>query len=110
ACWRRTRRATNRKASPDERVDDNCYFAAAAISGRRGSYVSRPCQRCPQHRPDRGWHTDALLMGMTPLRMLGIVLVVLGLASLAYQGVTYTTREKIFDIGPISATTERTQQ
>ena len=49
-------------------------------------------------------------MGMTPLRMLGIVLVVLGLASLAYQGVTYTTREKIFDIGPISATTERTKQ
>ena len=49
-------------------------------------------------------------MGMTPLRTLGLVLVVFGLVSLAYQGVTYTTREKVFDIGPISATTERTKR
>ena len=49
-------------------------------------------------------------MNMKPDTTLGIVLVVLGLAALAYQGVTYTTREKVFDIGPITATAERTKQ
>jgi uncharacterized membrane protein HdeD (DUF308 family) len=47
---------------------------------------------------------------MKPVTLLGIVLLVLGLAALVYQGVTYTTREKVLDIGPISATTERTKQ
>ena len=31
----------------------------------------------------------------------------LGLAALAYQGFTYTTRETVIDIGPIQATAER---
>jgi uncharacterized membrane protein len=45
-----------------------------------------------------------------PLMILGIALVVLGVISLAYQGLTYTTREKVLEIGPIKATkeTERT--
>jgi hypothetical protein len=37
----------------------------------------------------------------------GIVLIVLGLAALAYQGFTYTSREKVLDIGPLHATAER---
>ena len=37
----------------------------------------------------------------------GIFLIVLGLAALAYQGITYTSREKVIDIGPIEATAER---
>jgi hypothetical protein len=49
-------------------------------------------------------------MNMKPLTILGIGLIVLGLAALVYQGVTYTTREKVLDIGPISATAERTRQ
>jgi hypothetical protein len=44
---------------------------------------------------------------MKPAAMLGLVLIVLGLVALAYQGVTYTTREKVLDIGPIHATAER---
>ena len=45
-----------------------------------------------------------------PLMVLGIALLVLGVISLAYQGLTYTTREKVLEIGPIKATkeTERT--
>lgn len=45
-----------------------------------------------------------------PLMILGIALLVLGVISLAYQGLTYTTREKVLEIGPIKATkeTERT--
>ncbi|HVD93081.1 MAG TPA: hypothetical protein VNC21_12385 [Vicinamibacterales bacterium] len=44
---------------------------------------------------------------MKPASILGIVLIVLGLVALAYQGFTYTTREKVLDIGPIHATAER---
>ncbi len=44
---------------------------------------------------------------MRPVAIVGIVLIVLGLAALAYQGVTYTSREKVLDIGPIHATAER---
>jgi len=38
--------------------------------------------------------------------ILGVILIVLGTAALAYQGFTYTTEEEIVDIGPIEATAE----
>ena len=41
-------------------------------------------------------------------KTMGIVLIVLGLFCLAWGGFTYTTREKIVDIGPIHATRDRT--
>ena len=44
---------------------------------------------------------------MKPLAVTGSVLIVLGLAALAYQGFTYTTRETVVDIGPIHATADR---
>ena len=44
---------------------------------------------------------------MKSLTVLGVVLVVLGVLTLAYQGITYTTRETIVDVGPIEATAER---
>jgi hypothetical protein len=37
----------------------------------------------------------------------GIVLIVLGVAALAYQGITYRSRETVLEIGPIHATAER---
>lgn len=40
---------------------------------------------------------------MKSLSLLGIVLVVLGALALAYQGITYTHREKVLDVGPIHA-------
>jgi hypothetical protein len=40
-------------------------------------------------------------------KALGVILVVLGLIGLAWGGFTYTTREKIVDIGPIHATREK---
>jgi hypothetical protein len=36
----------------------------------------------------------------------GLVLLMLGAISLAYQGITYTTHKKVVDIGPIQATKE----
>jgi hypothetical protein len=41
------------------------------------------------------------------MKIAAIVLIVLGVISLAYGGITYTTREKVVDIGPIEATAER---
>jgi hypothetical protein len=43
---------------------------------------------------------------MKPIMIIGIVLIALGIGALAYQGITYTSREKIIDIGPIQATRE----
>ncbi len=37
-------------------------------------------------------------------KTLGIILIVIGLFGLAWGGFTYTTREKVVDIGPIHAT------
>jgi len=47
---------------------------------------------------------------MKPILLVGIVLIILGIVALTYQGITYTTREKVLQIGPLEATkkTERT--
>ena len=39
--------------------------------------------------------------------IIAIVLIAIGVVSLAYQGITYTTREKIIDLGPIKATADK---
>jgi uncharacterized membrane protein YidH (DUF202 family) len=43
------------------------------------------------------------------LTIIAVVLIVLGVVALAYQGIKYTTREKAVDIGPIQVTTEKTK-
>jgi uncharacterized membrane protein len=40
---------------------------------------------------------------MKPIMIIGIALIALGVVAFAYQGITYTSREKIIDIGPIQA-------
>ena len=44
---------------------------------------------------------------MRSTAVVGLVLIVLGLAALAYQGINYTTRETVIDVGPVHATAER---
>ena len=39
--------------------------------------------------------------------IIAILLIAIGVISLAYQGVTYTTRERIFEVGPLKATAEK---
>jgi len=46
---------------------------------------------------------------MKPMFLLAILLVVLGAVSLAYQGISYTTREKVIDLGPLQVTSEKTR-
>jgi hypothetical protein len=41
-------------------------------------------------------------------KALGLILIALGLFGLAWGGFTYTTREKVVDIGPIHATRDET--
>ena len=40
-------------------------------------------------------------------KAIGVVLIVAGLVGLLYGGFSYTKREKVLDIGPIQATTEK---
>jgi hypothetical protein len=39
--------------------------------------------------------------------VVGVLLIVLGLVSFAYQGITYTTHKKVLDVGPLHATAEQ---
>ncbi|MBU3948566.1 MAG: DUF3185 domain-containing protein [Proteobacteria bacterium] len=39
----------------------------------------------------------------------GIILIVAGVVTFAYQGITYTTREKVVDLGPLQVTAEKTK-
>jgi hypothetical protein len=41
-------------------------------------------------------------------RTLGTILIALGVFGLAWGGFTYTTREKVVDIGPIHASRDKT--
>ncbi len=41
--------------------------------------------------------------------LLGIILIVIGIVAFAYQGITYTTREKVVDLGPLQVTAEKTK-
>ena len=39
--------------------------------------------------------------------IIGIILIVLGVAGLAFQGITYTTREKVVDLPGIQVTADK---
>lgn len=43
---------------------------------------------------------------MKSITLTGILLILFGAVMLAYQGFTYTKREKVLDLGPIEATKE----
>ena len=44
---------------------------------------------------------------MKTTTILGIALILLGLVAFAYQGITYTTRENVIDLGPLQATVDK---
>ncbi len=45
-------------------------------------------------------------MRINPMMLVGIALIVLGIVAFAYKGISYTSREKVVDIGPIQATAD----
>jgi len=44
---------------------------------------------------------------MRQMTIVGVVLIALGVVALVYQGITYTSRETVIDIGPLHATADR---
>ena len=46
---------------------------------------------------------------MRTTTLLAIILIALGIVAFVYQGVTYTTDEKVINIGPLQVTAEKTK-
>ncbi len=46
---------------------------------------------------------------MRQKNIIAIILIAIGIVAFAYQGITYTTREKVIDLGPIQMTAEKTK-
>ena len=44
---------------------------------------------------------------MKPLMLTGIALILLGILGLSFNRISYTSKEKILDIGPVEATAEK---
>ena len=42
-----------------------------------------------------------------PAMLIGIALIALGLIVLVYQGITYTSSEKVVDLGPLKITAQK---
>ena len=43
------------------------------------------------------------------MRMIAIVLIIVGILAVGYQGFSYVTREKVVDLGPVEITKEDTK-
>ena len=41
--------------------------------------------------------------------LIAIILIAIGVVAFGYQGITYTTREKVVDIGPLEMTADKTR-
>jgi uncharacterized membrane protein len=44
---------------------------------------------------------------MKPITIIGVLLIALGVVAFAYQGITYTTNEKVVDLGPLKVEAKR---
>lgn len=42
--------------------------------------------------------------------IIGVVLIILGIVSFVYEGITFKTKEKVLEVGPIEATAEKTKR
>jgi uncharacterized membrane protein YiaA len=41
--------------------------------------------------------------------LIAIILIIVGIVAFAYQGITYTSKEKVVDLGPVQVTAEKTR-
>jgi uncharacterized membrane protein YidH (DUF202 family) len=44
---------------------------------------------------------------MKPITIIGVVLIIVGVIALAYQGITYTRTERVVDLGPLKVEAEK---
>jgi hypothetical protein len=90
-----------KRPGPNEPISDGPSQKPISLRiGRRIAQLSGARGGC------RSYRTAA--EGAAVNKTLGIILIVLGLFGLAWGGFTYTTTEKVVDIGPIHATREKT--
>ena len=47
---------------------------------------------------------------MKTYTLIAVILIVLGIAAFAWQGISYTSTEKVVDLGPIQVTAEQTKR
>ena len=45
-------------------------------------------------------------MGIKSITLVGIALIILGIVAFAYQGISYTSREKVIEVGPLQASVD----
>ena len=45
---------------------------------------------------------------MRTTTLIAIILIAIGIVAFGYQGISYTTKENVVDIGPLKVTTEKT--
>jgi hypothetical protein len=46
---------------------------------------------------------------MKTYTLIGIILIVIAIVAFAYQGIDFTTREKVVDLGPLHMSADRTR-
>ena len=44
---------------------------------------------------------------MKPATIVGVILIIIGIVALAYQGISYTTKDKVVDLGPLKVEAKR---
>ena len=44
---------------------------------------------------------------MKPALLIGIILIVIGIVALVYQGISYTTTERVVDLGPLKVAAKK---
>ena len=44
---------------------------------------------------------------MKAATIVGIILIIVGIVALAYQGISYTTKDKVVDLGPLKVEAKR---
>jgi hypothetical protein len=45
---------------------------------------------------------------MTTSKIMALILIAVGIIALAYQGISYQSRDRVVDLGPLHVTAERT--
>src|SRR5262249_45308544 len=90
-----------------------CHRATSCRRSSRASAfrhhaVGAPATSRRRRRTGCSLKTERRMGGpMRGIMILGVVLIVLGVVALAWQGITYTKKEKVVDIGPLKVEAER---
>ena len=82
----------------DEFLQDTKEHVSEAL--RAGEEAIRPAPAARKANQEKE-------SAVKPVTLVGVALIILGVLALAYQGITYTTREKVIDLGPLKASVDK---